>query len=267
MVDRHSASVAQLEADAAALKAAIDARTAKTKATLNAELQARLKALDGQLDGLSVSASQLSAGVALCARSRVVDDAPTLLASLNRMLTLQVDYHGPPVSVVCEAVTNTDAVLRCIEAEFVTPRLAVDGDRSTVHGAWRVGEYHRPNVIVLTCRDGSGAEVDTLTPDDVTLWVTECDESAPDVSGAGGIHVDHVTYNGAGVFEIAYTVTNQHIAAFVLHVSVAGNTSVAHSPWRIEMVNLVYCSYARLSNQDVMLVCTVLVYTDITAVD
>ena len=58
---RSSTSVAKFECDAAVLKAAIDTHVAKTKGVLHAELQARIKALDSQLDGLNMSASQLAA--------------------------------------------------------------------------------------------------------------------------------------------------------------------------------------------------------------
>ena len=136
MVDRCAASVAKLEEDAAALKAAIDAQVAKTKAAVNFELKARLKVIDGQIDGLSVSASQLSAGVALCGlltdttRETSLYHLARSCDSIADLCKLCVPYHGPAVSTLLEVVADPEALIQALTDSFVYLRPAADLEES-----------------------------------------------------------------------------------------------------------------------------------------
>ena len=238
MVDRCTASVVKLECDATALKAAIDAHVAQTKAALKAELKVRLKALDGQLDGLSVSASQLSAGAALCNKlARQVDrTAGELLAgftTVQNLSKLNVACTGPCVSTVCEVVTDTSPVVTALSAAFTRLRLAVDSSKSSVTG--RGLQYLRDgfmNAIAVVVKDCDGNDVDTLSVQDVHVTVLgRRHDSLPNIPITATVST--ALERGLNAFDVTYQLPSEARAVVddvSITVNVCGNETIRAFP-------------------------------------
>ena len=192
MVDRCAASLAKLESDGVELKAAIDAHVAKTKTTLSAELKARLKALDSQLDGLSVSASQLSAGVALCDRVCSNADAPlsVLTAACDTVAVLRklcVPYHGPCLPTLCEVTSDCTAVLTALSKSLSQLLLCVDASASVSRRGKRVH---------VAVKDAYGGLVESACGDDVVAWVESVGDGEGGEGGAGQASVSITSIDG-----------------------------------------------------------------------
>ena len=172
MISRKEASVVSLHADVAAMKAAIDAHVAELVAQANKELNMRLKALDAQLDALTVTAGQLSSAAMLCERACRSTDATTAACardSANRACAMIRPFKGPCVSTMVEIVSNAQRALP-LAVSTARLRLGVNTDSTRVQGAG-VSTYraHEENTFLLKVRDDFNVPVTSLEAEDVVL--------------------------------------------------------------------------------------------------
>ena len=260
MVARKSASIAKLEEDAAAAKAAIDASVLAVRTAADRELRARLKAIDAQLDSLSVAANHLACAGAV-SRGLLSDSATTVLQlaqaceSVERAAVLVVPYHGPCVSTVVEAVSSSEAVVRGLGA-FARLRTGVHAGTSVASGgALTLFTPNTDNTVHFSLRDEAGAVVDSVAAADVVAW---CSVPSPSTAagvvvpatagGAGGparpastaaaasappAAITGVTAAADGSISLSYTVTDPTIQQVRLGVNIAGTTAITGAPWTI----------------------------------
>lgn len=212
MVERCEASLVRLEADAVVIKAAIDAHIAITKADLNRELKARLKAIDSQLDAMAVSASQLQAGVELCSSmlSKPVSSPSAVIAAsstITHLKQLIAPYRGPCVSTVCEVQCDVDVMLEAVGVKSTQLRLQLAGDDVAVTQSSGRLVYGGENVVDVRVPDWVSA-------DDVIAWIAEVTPvSAP---------VSDLTVVGAGNFAQIRFSCQDCVEEVVIGVCVAG---------------------------------------------
>ena len=222
LLDRKEVSCMRLEADAAAVKAAIDTHVSSVIAAASREVTLRLKAIDVQLDQLTVATNQLACAAAMCQRAVEAGsklDCALALQSAARVAVLATPYQGPCVSTVVEVLSSLEDLISGI-AGCTRLRLGVDATASTVSGRgtaeFQLGE---PSSFVLQLRDAAGAEIDTLDAEDVTLWCVEDAAvlSPPSLAPSGAVTVSYVT--------------STNLAAVTIAVNVAGCGAVAQAPW------------------------------------
>ena len=108
MSARKAAACDALRAEVAEARAALDARLAAALAETERDFKAATKALDTQIDSLTVSGHQLAAVAALCERARVDADLPVaaqarIRTAAGNVAPLLIPYTGPRVSTVVEA--------------------------------------------------------------------------------------------------------------------------------------------------------------------
>ena len=225
MTARAAASLDRLEADAVAVKAAVDAHVASRKADVAKELKAQLKALDAQLDMYSVSANQLACAAAACvaacrdaAAVATTDTAAHVtdaLATATRASALIQPYRGPCASTVVEAVPEQEVAVSALAA-WSRVRHAVSPATSTLSGDGLDSfQADHPNVIMIEARDASGAAVCSLDPADVVLWF-HADAGTPVPSAQYA-----VTRDAAHRLRVTYTV-DASVQTMNLGMSVGG---------------------------------------------
>ena len=234
MVERYDASIARMESDAAAVKAAIDAHVAHTKAACSKELKAKLKALNAQIDALGVNAAQLSCASQLCSALLAKFDQATssdLMSGyevIKRISALSTPFTGPSISTLCEVVCDPDPMLAALTKGFLHIRSGVDGAYSSVlHTSEVMFKPAVPSLLNVAVADSDGLIISSVTPDDFTVYC-EAVAGAPGKASVDGIHS-----TADGVFEIAYTV-GAGVDEVVLHINVAG-TNIAGSPLRVKV--------------------------------
>ena len=238
---RVRASLAKLHADAALVKAAVDARVAGIQTAAEKELKARLKAFDAQHDALMVSANQLACAVSMCTLSASgampQRDSEHVLASARRTLALVrgLSTAHLPANVVLEAVSDGASFAQRYMPVFALLRTAVS-DRNVVlsgESQWRVCPGEDATSVQVSVQSGQRAPITSLTADDITVThVVSWDEGA-------GEGVDHstaavcteVTALGNGTFQLSST-TGGGVRQVTFTVNIGGSvvrswTSVA----------------------------------------
>ena len=223
---RHASAVKDVNQAVDRAKATLDARRAAVLSSLEAEVRRRHKALDVQLDGLSVSASQLIGAAALC--DATGGDALPALATVVRTLALGQQYSGPSVGVAldvsasaelkalpavavpCVSGTHSFAVGDALSNSGGAPPAAGNGagaDDAAAGAAAAVVSHTVPDVIVV---DTAGAPVTCLSAADFS--VTLCPPEGREPSDAFTLHdrlcarVSSVRQLTAGSYELTFTV-------------------------------------------------------------
>ena len=221
---RLAASLVSLEADAARVKAAIDAHVAQVKAEAEKELKLKLKAMQMQADALAVTANQLSCVRAVCSRLLLADAHPgkaggddgvhdpvksvalaNAVATAMSVLPLVKAFTGPDVSSFVDVGSKPQAVVDALQA-FAAVRTSVDGSASSVDGVgvsrYRLGADSN-NSLEVVARDAVGALLDNILPQDIYVCF-----------GAKSNDADSVAYGDArsvGGSEGDVPVTNQRV--------------------------------------------------------
>ena len=236
MVDQCSASVASFDAEVTALKAAIDAHAANTKASLQLELKLRLKAIDAQLEALNVSASQLQCGAGLCAAtlrpasSATIADLAAVHDSVKRLQTLNAVYKGACVSTVCEVKSDSYRVRNELES-LAALTLAVNQTSAFCRGDCTTFTHGVENVITVTLPPVNNGDVG-LCAEDVVVWCASADDAHTPLPPS---HVAcTIDFPEPCVLQIRYTVAPS-VTAFRMQATVRGcsiqalaNTTVGH---------------------------------------
>ena len=235
MVDRCTASVAKLESDAAALKAAIDAHVATITARARSELKGRVKALDAQLDGLSVCASQVSAGALLCHKAVTAASCTTrqlaaIAATVDNLSKIDTMYHGPCVSTVVAVTSDPGVGIRAIEASgCMSLTLGITHAATTQPDSTLMFDAYADNVIDLQVTD-SHVKALALVADDVDVVIDSVEGVGGDVIPCSSVTVAWKSQLSSRDFSVGYRVMDSRVARFQARVLVAG-APVRDSPF------------------------------------
>ena len=234
MLARKDASFDRLEAAAAVVKGAVEAHVKATKASVERECKARVKALEAQVEALSVRCNQLMCVAQVCAAAALVPgrDSCLQLAHASRCVhqatPLLVPYRGPCVSTVCEAVPDTGAVLRAVDA-LSRLQLAIDAQKCIARGSGISGfRASGDNTFQISLRDEAGVGVDGVAPEDVLVDV-ECRGVASPLKAL------RVIDKTRGVFNVVYRL-REGVSRALLHISACGVSGIAAAPYPLSQL-------------------------------
>jgi len=201
---------------------------ARWLAQVHSANQEREKALEAQIDLLTVPTGQLEACVAIgraavtsgdvrrvCEAAQTARGMEGLLAVRSRLC------KGTRLTVLCDMA----AALACLEEGTRLQHFEVDAARSSASGDGLIefaegGAAH--NVIEVTCRDRDGMLADWTTLENADVGIT-----------LGGVttRVGRAVFTKPGVIQVTYVVEEEGAQEVEVGVSLCG-VAVPGSPWR-----------------------------------
>ena len=238
LLARKAASGASVKAAADEMKQAIDEHVRSTLETLEKEARAHVKAIDAQIDELSVSASQLLCAANMCSAASTKTVAAHVIqathASVSKVVALAQPFTGPRVSSLVDAVVNPSKLSAAI-ASIARVRASVDTAATAITGAGAA--WYRPAAEAafnLSLRDHCNEPVDSLGEADIHITFSTIPEGG-DVSQTAVLRVPFAVSNkGDGNFAVTYTVPeSEDIGDVTIALSIAGCTADGKTTFRV----------------------------------
>ena len=219
MLARKDASISSFCHTAASVKAAVDAHVNHVIQAITKDVKDVMKALEAQMEALTVRANQLGCAASLCSQALRPAVTPSVVAhavvTATRALSLVSPYAGPAVPTLVAVASDGLSA-----SDFIATTLS---RKVTVHPpACRVAysRFFQPNKeceIEVTVMDTCREPVACVTCEDFVVSVTPAARCAPTAAPTARVE----KREGVGKFAVVYSVPAA-LDAVVASVAVAG---------------------------------------------